>query len=186
MRKSMRWATILVGAVVAVTMTAIPATADEPDPPANCSDGKPWYRVSQVGPTTYMPIGDPVGEYNDSPLADELGFQLEVSDVRTSTWEVSAGGSLSWGIATVEAKTSFTVSKQSISKRTITKVLRVPGKRWGSMAPKVQYRTFAVDQMKTVSPCNDVFIKRMGKLKAITANPFFSSCVATTECTPKP
>lgn len=188
MHTSTRWAAVVASAFTAVALSVAPAgAAGSPSSPAGgCSDGKPWYKVVQVGAAAYEPIGHPLGKYNASSQTTPLEYERGTTYSKATTWEVSAGGSIGWAIATVEAKTSYSVTKSVAKNETVRNTMLIPPKKFGYMAPKIERRTFKVQEWKTVSPCQDVFIRNMGRLKAITAHPFFSECVASSQCTPKP
>lgn len=93
---------------------------------------------------------------------------------------------MDFGILQIEAKTSYDVTKSVASTVNVTDLLAVPGKRYGYDQAKVEFRTFWIREVTTRSDCSTYVSTDYGTLKAITTAPFFSSCVSTVACTPKP
>lgn len=94
---------------------------------------------------------------------------------------------MDWGIAQVEAKTSAEGTKTTTVGRTITDTLSVPGKHYGYVTPKVEYRRFNIRQEHYVgSTCRVVVDKDYGVFDVIAAYPFCSECIGRSSCTPKP
>ena len=105
---------------------------------------------------------------------------------RSTAWSIGASAELGWGIAKVEANTSYSVTNTTATGRTVTDPVNVPGRSYGFAQPKVEYRTFHIYEMKIIPNCRKVTGTDWGYLRAITAYPFFSECVAKVACTPRP
>jgi len=145
-----------------------------------------WYEVHQSGSPWYASIGSAAGKYNASTASSTLTIALSQTTQRSTKWAVSAGASLSWGIAKVEASTSYDVTNTTSTGVTVTDQVVVPGHYYGYAQPKVEYRRFHITYMSDTPQCGVRTVKDYGYLDAITAYPFFAECVATTACTPKP
>lgn len=99
--------------------------------------------------------------------------------------QAGASVSLSAAIATVEATTSYSVQSSVTGNKTVTDTLSVPAKRYGYEQAKVERTTFEIRQYRIGSNCRQTS-QVLGYLNGITAAPFFSSCISTSACTPKP
>ncbi|GAA2745275.1 MULTISPECIES: hypothetical protein [Kitasatospora] len=176
----------LVGALVlgGGLLLAPTASATEAEP-----DGCPpdtWYQVSQYGAASYEAIGSPSGKYNSSNSTETLRYDLTTTTSKSTTWSAEAGGSVGWGIATVQAKTSYSVTKQTTSGKTLSNTINVPSHKYGYTTPKIERRVFNIEKYQDTARCTPRDLGSVGKLHAITAYPFFSECTAASTCTPKP
>jgi hypothetical protein len=64
--------------------------------------------------------------------------------------------------------------------------MNVAGHHYGYAQPKAEKRTFHIYDWVEEKSCHIAVIKDYGYFKAITAYPFYSECVSTAPCTPKP
>lgn len=143
-------------------------------------------RVVQSGTPTYAAIGAAPGKYNSSSVTSTLHYTLSVTTSRSTSWTATAKASVSWGIGQVEGSTSYNVTKTTATGFSVTDDLPVPAHRYGYDQPKVEYRTFHIYQQDLMPDCTWSTSLDYGYLRAITTVPFFSSCVYTSACTPKP
>ena len=144
-----------------------------------------WYDAVQIGTPKYEAIASAAGKYNAGPTTSNLTYTLTTTTSKSSTMSVGAGVTLSFAIAEVEAETKYSVTKSVSSGITVTDQLAVPSHNYGYDQPKIERRTFEIDQYRQGSACT-VTKTNLGYLYGITAVPFWSQCVATTACTPKP
>lgn len=144
-----------------------------------------WRVVKQVG-VFYRSTGTAAGKYNGSTVKSTLSISLSLTQARSSAWEVSGGASVDFGIASVEAATSYTVTKTTTINKTVTDTVVVPSHYYGYSQPKAEYRTYHIYNEQQTPTCGTRVSYDYGYFDAITASPFFSECVATSPCTPKP
>jgi hypothetical protein len=143
------------------------------------------YKVVPIGSAKYEAVGPAAGKHNSAPTTANLSYSITTTTSKSSTMSVGAGVSLGFAIAQVEAKTSYDITTSYSSGITVTDTLPVPGHYYGYDQPKIERRTFEIDQYRQGSGCT-VTKKNLGYLYGITAVPFWSSCIATGPCTPKP
>ena len=173
---------LLVGASIGVPASASAATFT----PRNCGS-ESFITIEKYGTPYYRPIGNTAGKYNASTRASTLKYTLKTTTTRSSSWTVGGGASVGWGIGKVEAKFDHTVTKTTSKGVSITDTLSVPGKRYGYVTPKVEYRRFNIRKEHYVgATCRVVVDKDYGVFDAIWTYPFFSECVGKNPCTPKP
>jgi len=175
-------------AIFGVTMVAVaaaPASAANVRPQAAC-DPIFFYQVDRVGNPWYSSIGSAVGKYNSSTSTSTLSITLSQTTSRSTAWEVSGSVSVGWGIAKIEASTSYTVTNTTSTGVSVTDTISVAGHHYGYAQPKVEYRKFHIRYMQGLANCNVVTNTDYGYMDAITAYPFFSECTATAACTPTP
>ncbi|MDX3531338.1 hypothetical protein P1P75_34350 [Streptomyces sp. ID05-39B] len=144
-----------------------------------------WYKVVSSG-ASYEAVGSTAGKYNSSSTASILRYDLTTTRSKQTSWGAEAGGSVSWGIWQVEAKTSFDITNSTTSGKTVSNTINVPGRSYGYTTPKVERRKFTVEKWQDTPGCGARFLGNMGTLSGITAYPFFSECTARSACTPKP
>lgn len=142
--------------------------------------------VSQSGSPTYSSIGPAAGKYNGGSSSESLSISLTTTTSRSTGWTASASASVSWGIAKVEASYSYSVTATTSTGRTVTDVVNVASHRYGYAQPKVEYRRFHIYDVETNPNCTTSVTHDYGYLNAITTYPFFSECVSTSPCTPRP
>lgn len=167
-----------------VYLVAIPAATAQPSVPNGCIN-QSYYDAVQIGVPKYEVVGTAAGKYNASSSAGTLTYALSVSIGKSTTVSSGVSGGVDWGIAQVDATTSFTLTKTVSAGVTVTDGLTVPAHMYGYDQPKIERRTFEIDRYATGSNCvqTKTFI---GYVYGITAWPFFSSCVSTSACTPQP
>ncbi|MGV9285739.1 hypothetical protein [Streptomyces sp. NPDC003730] len=144
-----------------------------------------WYKVVSSG-ASYEAVGSTAGKYNSSSASAILRYDLTTSKSKQTTWGAELGGSVSWGIGQVEAKTKFEITSSTTSGKTVANTINVPGKSYGYTTPKVERRKFTVEKWQDTASCGARFLGDVGTLNGITAYPFFSECTAKNACTPKP
>ncbi|MDI2129187.1 hypothetical protein [Yinghuangia seranimata] len=161
-----------------------PSASASEQSPTGCPPDT-WYKVTQVK-LSYEAVGNTAGKYNSSGSNAILRYDLTTTKSKTTGWEFSGGGSLSWGIGQVEAKTSYNVQWSTTTGVTVANTINVPGHSYGYTTPKIERRRFVIDKYQDTASCGARFLYTMGTLNAITAFPFFSECTARSACTPKP
>jgi hypothetical protein len=176
---------LLAAAPLLAASVTVLAPALAPAASAACAP-REWTSVAQSGSPTYASLGTAVGKRNASPNPSTLQYAMSQTTKRSTSWTVGAKATVGWGIAKVEASFSYTVTKETTTGVTVTNTMNVPGKYWGYMQPKVEYRYFRIKDQSLRPDCTVRTDKDYGTLKAITAYPFFAECVAKTACTPKP
>ncbi|MFG3040202.1 hypothetical protein ACGFYZ_25230 [Streptomyces sp. NPDC048330] len=144
-----------------------------------------WYKVVAY-PATHEGIGSTAGKRNAGSASAILRYDMSTTTAKQSTWTDELGGSINFAIAEVTAKTSHEITKSTTKGVTVSNTMNVPGRQYGYTTPKIERRTFIVEKWQDTSTCGARKLGNMGKLWAITAYPFFSECVATGPCTPKP
>jgi len=183
---SIKRSSTLAGAVACVTACLVPPLVATPAQASGqgCTN-ETWYGVVAIGSAKYEAIGPAAGKYNSAPTTGNLSYSITTTTSKSSTLSVGAGVTLSFAIAQAEAKTSYDVTTSYSSGVTVTDTLPVPGHYYGYDQPKIERRTFEIDQYRRGSACTVTKVN-MGYLYGITTVPFRSSCVATGPCTPKP
>ncbi|HVU72382.1 MAG TPA: hypothetical protein VHE83_05430 [Mycobacteriales bacterium] len=134
----------------------------------------------------YAAMDSPVGEYNSSTQTSSLHYDFTTDHTRTSAWEESASVSAGWAIAKIEASTKYTVTSSVSSGKSVGTTFPVPAKDYGYVQPKVEYRSFDISYGHYSGSCAWVTTSDYGTFDAITAWPFFATCVGKSACTPKP
>jgi len=180
--------TALAGGALAIAsagLTQVASIESASALPAGCAPQERT-RVVQSGTPTYASIGTAAGKYNSSSATSTLHYTLSMSTSRSTSWTATAKASVSWGIAQVEGSTSYNVTKTTTTGVSVTDDLPVPAHTYGYDQPKVEYRTFHIYTQDLSPTCTWSTSVDYGYLKAITTVPFFSSCTATSACTPKP
>lgn len=179
--KSAVIALALASAGVAIPVQVTYAANESPTGCVNES----WKEASRLGVPSYTSWGSAVGTWNDSTLTKTLSYTLSVGATVSSSMQAGASVSVGVAIATVEASTSYSVESSVTGSRSVSDTLSVPGKRYGYDQPKVERTTFEIRQYTIGSNCAQTS-RVLGYLNGITSAPFFSSCVSTSACTPKP
>ncbi|WP_307054257.1 hypothetical protein [Streptomyces achromogenes] len=111
---------------------------------------------------------------------------MTTTTARASSWHGSGGLSFDWGIVKIEGETGHDVTKTTSTGKTVSNTLNVPGHYYGYTTPKVERRHFDIDKYEETPACKPRHLAKSGWSDAITAYPFFSECVGTSACTPKP
>ncbi|MBN0049095.1 hypothetical protein JS756_34455 [Streptomyces actuosus] len=111
---------------------------------------------------------------------------MSTTKAKSTTWSSELGGSASWGIARVEAKAGREITKSTSTGKTVTNWMDVPGGKYGYTTPKIERTKYVIEKWQDTPRCTPRFLGNMGKLRGITAYPFFSECIASRACTPKP
>lgn len=142
-------------------------------------------RVVQTG-YHYSSIGTAVGKYNPTSTLATLSYTLSKTTQRSTTVEAGASMSVGWAMATVEAHVSVTVTSSTTTGSSVTDTLPVAAHNYGFDQAKVMYRTYHIYDQELNPTCTWVTTTDYGYVDAITTYPFFSACVATSPCTPKP
>ncbi len=81
-----------------------------------------WYKVVSSG-ASYEAIGSTAGKYNSSSTSAILRYDLTTSKSKETTWGAELGGSVSWGIGQVEAKTKFEITDSTTSGKTVANTI---------------------------------------------------------------
>jgi hypothetical protein len=144
-----------------------------------------WYEINTVGSKKYESIGATQGKYNASPSTGTLTYQVTTTTSKSTTTSVGASMTAGWAILQVEARLGYDVTDSTSSSVALTDTLQVPGYRYGYQQPKIERTTFAFYRHQIGSACSES-VTFLGYLNAITSYPFWSSCISTGPCTPKP
>lgn len=157
------------------------------DTPQGCSAES--YVTAQVyGTPTYQAWGPAAGTYNASSATKTLSYALNTTATLSSTISAGASIGLKFGIASIEGTTNYSVQESVSAGRTVNDTLSIPAYSKGYDQPKVERRTFSIIRHTINNRC-DERTQALGVVNAITAAPFFSSCVvkgATGTCAPRP
>ncbi|MFF6784387.1 hypothetical protein [Streptomyces sp. NPDC012510] len=174
---------LLAGTMMATQGTAFAGTAGA----QNCGTGS-FYTVEKFGSPTYKPIAPTAGRYNSSKSKAKLNYTMTTTTSRATTWSAGATVSVSWGIAKVEGRTDYSVTKKTSKGIKVTNQMVVKGKHYGFVTPKVKFQRFNIRKERYGPGCKTVVIKNYGYMNAIVAYPFFSECQTkkSSGCTPKP
>ncbi|OEJ41080.1 hypothetical protein AR457_10920 [Streptomyces agglomeratus] len=161
--------------------------ASESAPPPQCQPFT-YYKVTKYGSASYKPRGPIVSNYNSSSHKSTLTYAIETTQARETTWAAELGGSVSWGIGQVEAKTSYDVTKKVSRGVTVTNRMSVDSRKRGYTQPMVEYRKFSIDKWRELGNCRQDRIGTVGRLKAITSHLHFAECQTRSSdgCRPKP
>lgn len=141
--------------------------------------------VAQTG-VSYATIGSAVGAYNPSPTASSLTMTMSKTTQRSTALQAGAKMTLSYAVAAVEASFSVTVTNTTTIGSSVSHAISVPAHNYGYQQPKVEFRTYHVYDRETNANCTYSTSCDYGYVNAIVTYPFFSACVATSACTPKP
>ncbi|MFE4330078.1 MULTISPECIES: hypothetical protein [unclassified Streptomyces] len=153
---------------------------------AQACDVFTFYQAHAYGKPSYAARGPIVGKRNSSSHTSTLSFAVKTTKSRTTTWTGQAGGSIGWGIAKIEASTSYSVSKKVSSGVTVTNKMSVDAKKRGFTQPTALYRKFAIEKWKQNGNCSTTKLKTY-YMKAIVAPIYFTECQTKgSSCTPKP
>lgn len=175
-------AVVIAGAVVVVPASAYAASAS---PNSLCSGERHGRAVKQTA-VSYTSLGTAAGKYNPNRTNEGLTVTMSRTLTTSSSWEAGASGTLKFGIAEVQATTKYTVTKQTTTSKSVTDPMTIPGHHYGYAQPKAEKRTYHIYDWVEEKSCHIAVTKNWGYFRAITAYPFFSECVATKPCTPKP
>jgi hypothetical protein len=96
--------TIIVGLIVLPTAGARAAMQE-----AGHCNPDPWISVEYIGVHGYNPIGATTGKR--AARSGSLTLAVRITKKRKTTWVVGGSATVSWGIAQVEAHTSYSVTK---------------------------------------------------------------------------
>jgi len=177
--------TIAATVLLAGASVAIPTTASASVAPRSCGTD-PFISVDSYGTPYYKPIGNTAGKYNASSSTATLRYSLTTTTSRSTSWSIGGSASLSWGIGQVEATVNRTLTKTTSRGVSFTDTLNVPGRSYGYVTPKVEYRRFNIRKEHYGPNCRVVVNKDYGVIDVIWAYPFYSECVSRHSCTPKP
>lgn len=144
------------------------------------------YNVEEWSPPEYLSTASPTGQRNGSSETSTLSYSIETKKSRSTNWAVDGGMELGWGIAKVESHTKYDVTNTVEKGVTVSTTLSVPGEHYGYVQPKVEFRRFHITYGRLGRDCKWREEKDYGVLDAITAWPFFSTCVDRSPCTPSP
>ncbi|QGV79532.1 hypothetical protein [Streptomyces ficellus] len=183
MRRSALAGSLVLGAGLLLAPTAPVAVADTRDTKA--CPGDPYYTVERIK-IAYEPIGSTAGKRNAASSTSRLTYALSTTVSKATTWSAELGGTMKFAVSEVEAKLGVEVTGTVERGKTVTNWMDVPGGKYGYTTPKIQRSTFVIEKWADRPNCTARFIGNMGTLKAITAYPFFSECISTGPCTPKP
>lgn len=173
--------------VAGSTVVAVPvaASAAPSSPSSLCSGERHGRAVKQVS-VSYTSLGTAAGKYNASGSTEPLTVTMSRTKTTSSAWQGGGGVSVDFGIASVEAKGTYTVTKATTTAKTVTDQMNVASHHYGYAQPKTENRTFHIYDWVEEKSCHIAVINDYGNFKAITAYPFYAECVATSPCTPKP
>ncbi|MEU9009562.1 hypothetical protein AB0D12_07215 [Streptomyces sp. NPDC048479] len=180
-RKAALASALVIGSGLLMTPSA--AASSKPGPQSCPPDV--WYKVVRVS-TGYEGIGATAGKRNGASTTSRLTYALSTTKSKSTSWSSELGGSASWGISTVEAKVGRDITKSTESGKTVTNWMDVPGGKYGYTTPKIERTTYVIEKWQDTAQCGARFLGNMGTLGGITAYPFFSECIASSACTPKP
>lgn len=172
-------------ALVVGSFAVIPATATSA---AAACQPFTYYKVVKLGSPTYKTTGPTNSKYNSSSSKSTLSIAVTRSTTRSSAWKAEVGGSLSWGIGQVEAKTSYEVTKSVTKGVKVTNKMVVDSKKRGYTRPMVEYRRFNIEKWREGGDCKQYYVGSMGTLTGITSSMHWAECQtkSTDGCTPKP
>ncbi|MFE9259248.1 hypothetical protein [Streptomyces sp. NPDC006879] len=180
----MRKAALASALALGVGMLAIPqaqaATPGEQGCPPDV-----WNKVVRIK-SGYEPIGNTAGKRNGSSATSRLTYAMSTTTSKETTWSSGLTGSTSWGIAKVEATLSRDITEKTEKGRTVTNWMEVPGGKYGYTTPKIERTTYVIERWQDTATCGARFLGNEGTLGGITVYPFFSECIASSPCTPKP
>ncbi|MEU7115229.1 hypothetical protein [Streptomyces sp. NPDC046182] len=181
---SIRGGAIVGSLALGVGLLLAPSASADVQGPEACPPDV-WNKVVSFAPT-YESIGNTAGKRNASPTSAILRYDLSTTTTKETKWGAELGGSVSWGIGEIEAKTSFEITNSTAKGVTFANTMNVPGGKYGYTTPKIERRKFVVERWQDTSTCGARKLGNVGTLYGITAYPFFSECVASSACSPKP
>ncbi|MGW1930088.1 hypothetical protein [Streptomyces sp. NPDC001919] len=184
MHTSVRGGAIVSSLTLGLGLLLAPSAAADVRGPEACPPDV-WNKVVSFAPT-YEAIGNTAGKRNASSTTAILRYDLTTTTTKQTTWGVELGGSVSFGIAEVEAKTSFEITNSTAKGVGFSNTMNVPGGKYGYTTPKIERRKFVVERWQDTASCGARKLGNVGTLRGITAYPFYSECVASSACTPKP
>ncbi|MFF8729591.1 hypothetical protein ACF073_24310 [Streptomyces sp. NPDC015171] len=165
---------------------ALPTAASAADvTPKSCGAGSFWI-VDKVGGRYYKTSGDPAGKYNASPSSSTLKYAIKITKSRSSGWSAGGGLSVKAAVVTINGSGNYHVTKTNTTGVTVTDTLKVPGKHYGYVTPKVEFQKFHIQKGHYGPHCSTKIDKDYGVFGGITAALFWSECVGKNPCTPKP
>ena len=108
--------------------------------------------------------------------------------IKTYKWDVSNYDACVAGIAKVEAKTSYEVTKSVTKGVKVTNKMVVDSKKRGYTRPMVEYRKFLIEKWREGGDCKQYYVGSMGTLTGITSAMHWAECQTKSQngCTPKP
>ncbi|MGW6194869.1 hypothetical protein ACWF0M_01865 [Kribbella sp. NPDC055110] len=169
--------------VVPAVVAAVPAQATVTRP----CEPEAFYKVERWGGTSFVALAPPAGKYNAAPSTANLQYSISLTRGASSTAEVGAKASVKWGIATIEANTSYAVTNSVSSTLTVTDTLPVPGHYRGFDQPGVLRQRFRITKWQTLTNCSERQTYDYGTYNVIVGWPYYASCVTTaSSCTPRP
>ncbi|MER6422596.1 hypothetical protein [Streptomyces sp. NPDC001137] len=189
MKKRTLYSVATSAALIAGSFAIVPATATAAAarPSSHCEPFT-YYEVSKLSGGSYAARGPVRSKYNSSSHPSTLTIAETTSTTRSSGWSVEGGASVSWGIAEVNAKTNYTVTKTAAAGVTVTDTMTVDPHKRGYAQPLVEYHRFSIEKWRQAGDCSQVPVKSMGVLNAITSSEHWAECQTTSTdgCTPKP
>ncbi|WP_259407644.1 hypothetical protein [Streptomyces akebiae] len=173
-------AALVIGSLAMIPAMSTPAAAA--CQPSTC------YKVVKYGSPTYKATGPTSSKYNSSSAKAALSISVTRSTTRSSTRKAEADGSVSWGIAKVEAKTGYEVTKSVTKGVKVTNKMVVDPKKRGYTRPMVEYRKFLIEKWREGGDGKQYFVGNVGTLTGITSSMHWVECQTKSEngCTPKP
>ncbi|MCG7204970.1 hypothetical protein [Streptomyces arenae] len=173
-------------ALLGGSFAIIPATATSAAA-AHCEPFT-YYTVSKLSGASYKTRGPVRSKYNSSSHSATLSISETTSTTRASAWSGEASVSVGWAIATVNAKTSYSVTKTAAKGVTVTDTMVVDSHKRGYAQPMVEYHNFGIYKWRQGGDCKQYPVKDMGILKGITSSEHWAECQtkSTDGCTPRP
>ncbi|MFE3070545.1 hypothetical protein [Streptomyces sp. NPDC059247] len=144
-----------------------------------------WTKVVRIK-SGYEAIGNTAGKRNGSSAASRLTYAMTTTTAKETKWTSGLTGSASWGIAKVEASISREIVDKAEKGVTVTSWMEVPGGKYGYTTPKIERTNYVVERWQDTAGCGARFLGNEGSLAAITVFPFFSECISSGPCTPRP
>lgn len=155
-------------AVLVVAGLALVAPSAASAAPSSCAPNERTV-VAAYGSPTYAAIGSAAGKDNGASSTGPLSVQVSFTTSRSTGWTASASASVGWGIAEVEASTSYSVTSTTSTGRSVIDVVSVAAHHYSYAQPKAEYRKFHIYDVETNPNCTTSVTHDYGYLNAITS-----------------
>ncbi|MEU4104022.1 hypothetical protein AB0F16_26115 [Streptomyces tanashiensis] len=184
MRRSTRGGAFIGSLLLGAGLLLAPTASADVQAPDSCPPDI-WYKVVAY-PAKYEGIGSTAGKFNSGSASTILRYDMTTTTAKQSEWTAELGGTMKFAVAEVQGKTSHQITDHTSTGVTVSNTINVPGRKYGYTTPKIERTTFIVEKWQDTPTCGARKLGNAGKLWGITAYPFYSECIATGPCAPKP
>ena len=142
-------------------------------------------QLLEAGAVSYTAISPATGERNTGNKAVTFHETLSIDTTASTTVSAHVGFDVDAGIASVKADLGVSVTKTYHKGQSVTAPLVIPAHNAGSIQAKAQFTRFNRYHTQTAPTCHqDTTL--LGYMRGITKVPYFSTCIGSDTCVPRP